>query len=58
MKKVMSAYINVETLERARNASYWTPGLSLNQLIELAMIKYIEELEKERGYPFSMREKK
>jgi hypothetical protein len=42
-------------LERARNAVYWTPGLTLEQLAERAFSLALEETEREHGAPFAPR---
>jgi len=36
-------------LERARNAVYWTPGLTLTELVGVGLIKVIDELEGQNG---------
>jgi hypothetical protein len=41
--------------DRARNAVYWTPGLTLGKLFEDAARRALEELEKKNGGPFAPR---
>lgn len=42
-------------LERARNAVYWTPGLTLTDLATQALAAAVDDLEHERGQPFPTR---
>jgi hypothetical protein len=44
-----------ELIERARDAVYWTPGLTLNRLAEIALAQTLECLETLRGKPFPSR---
>ena len=44
-----------ELIERARNAVYWTPGLILNRLAEVALAHTLECMEALRGGPFPPR---
>ena len=44
-----------ELIERARNAVYWTPGLTLAGLAEEALIKALRRLEKANGGTFKER---
>lgn len=44
-----------ELIERARDAVYWTPGLTLNKLAEIAFSQTLECLETLRGNPFPPR---
>lgn len=48
-------YIDAAVLDRARNAAYWTPGVSLSALIEQGLRAEIARLEAERGEPFPPR---
>lgn len=43
-------------VERARDAVYWTPGLTLNELAEVALTHTLDCMEALRGGPFSPRE--
>lgn len=47
--------LDPEVLERARNAVYWTPGLTLTALATKALAAAVDDLEHERGQPFSSR---
>ena len=44
-----------ELIERARNAVYWTPGLTLNRLAEVALAHTLECMEALRGETFPTR---
>jgi hypothetical protein len=47
--------LDPEVLERARNAVYWTPGLTLTALATRALATTVDALEHERGQPFPAR---
>ena len=47
--------LDPEVLERARNAVYWTPGLTLTDLATQALAAAVDDLEYERGRPFPKR---
>lgn len=53
----LTAKLPVAVIERARNAVYWTPGLTLAGLTQKALTAYIDALEAERGAAFPQREK-
>jgi hypothetical protein len=42
-------------LDRARDAAFWTPGVSLSALIEQGLRGEVARLEAERGEPFPPR---
>ena len=42
-------------LDRAKNAVYWTPGLTLASLAEEGLKHVVERIEKERGSSFPHR---
>lgn len=46
LKQRLTVQISAEILDRAKNAVYWTRGLTLAQLTEQALEKAIRELEK------------
>jgi len=52
-----SVKLFTETIERARNAVYWTPGLSVSGLVEESVNKAIDQLERKRGEAFPARPK-
>ena len=47
--------LDPEVLERARNAVYWTPGLTLTALATTALAAAVDDLEHERGQLFPAR---
>ena len=55
-KERLTVNIPPELIERARNAVYWTPGLTLAGLAEDALLKALRRLEKENGGPFKERD--
>ena len=57
-KQRMTLNLAPELIERARDAVYWTPGLTLAGLTEKALVQFLEQLEKERGEPFPQRQGK
>jgi hypothetical protein len=54
-KVAFHARLDPEILDRARDAAYWTPGLNLSRLVEVALVHEIARLEKSRGTPFPKR---
>jgi len=54
-KQRLSVVVTADTLDRAKNAVYWTPGLTLAQLTETALQATLDALERQNGGPFAMR---
>ncbi|MFH1567088.1 MAG: hypothetical protein ABIL09_03750 [Gemmatimonadota bacterium] len=54
-KQRLTVNLPVGLIERARNAVYWTPGLTLAALTEEALLKALARLEKDNGGPFRPR---
>ena len=54
-KERLTVHLPADVADRAKNAVYWTPGLTLAGLAEAALLKAVERLEKERGGPFPPR---
>lgn len=54
-KERLTAQLPVELIDRARNAVYWTPGLTLAELAAKALKQFLDQLEAERGEPFPPR---
>lgn len=52
-KERLTVHVPLEVIDRVKNAVYWTPGLTLAELAEVALRDYVGRLEKERGeaYP-------
>lgn len=54
-KQRVTFQLSKEVTERARNAVYWTPGLTMSGLAEEALKRELKRLEEKRGMPFSER---
>lgn len=55
-KTRITFYISKQMIEKAKDATFWTPGLTLSNLAEQALEQMVEALESERGEPFPVRE--
>jgi hypothetical protein len=47
--------LSSEVMDQARDAVYWTPGLTMSGFVEEAMVEARKRLEKKRGEPFPRR---
>lgn len=56
-KMRITFYISKDIVEKAKNAAYWTPGMTLSSLAEHALTSHVGELEAERESPFPRRER-
>lgn len=54
-KERLTIHLTVELIDRLKNAVFWTPGLTLAELGEHALSRYVGELEAERGAAFEAR---
>lgn len=54
-RRRITLFLSAELQERARNAAFWAPGLSLAGLTERAFSLALEELERTNGGPFPQR---
>lgn len=54
-KERLTVHVSVAVIERAKNAVFWTPGLTLAGLAESALVKALEGLEKANGGAFERR---
>jgi hypothetical protein len=54
-KERLTVHLPMEVIERARNAVFWTPGLTLAGLAETAFVEALHKLEKTNGGPFPRR---
>ena len=54
-KQRLTIHISYDTVERARDAVYWTPGLTLASLAEQALSKALDVLENKRKCAFPRR---
>lgn len=57
-KERLTVHLPLEVIDRAKNAVYWTPGLTLAGLAEGAFLEAVERLEKKNGGPFQSRKEK
>ena len=55
-KMRITFYISKDIVEKAKNAAYWTPGMTLSSLAEHALTSHVGQLEAERECPFPRRE--
>jgi hypothetical protein len=55
-KQRLAVVISGELVEKARDAVYWTPGLTLASITERALEAELKKLEKQRGEPIPPRE--
>jgi hypothetical protein len=54
-KERLTVHVGVDVIDRAKNAVYWTPGLTLAGLAEDSLVKSLDKLEKDHGGPFPPR---
>jgi hypothetical protein len=54
----MTVVISPEVAERARNAAYWEPGVTVAGLIEAGLTREVDRLERERGESYPKRRTK
>jgi len=54
-KQRFTVHISTDLVERMRNAVFWSPGLTLSDLIEGAMTRTLDQMEKKRGEAFPKR---
>jgi len=56
-KRVRRTFIvGPEAVERARNAVYWTPGMTLAELVTSALHEKVDRMESAQGSTFEHRE--
>lgn len=51
----MTVSLPEDTLERMRDAAYWTPGSTMAKMIATALEDYLKGLELQNGRPFAPR---
>ncbi len=56
-KERLTVHLPLSLINRVKNAVFYTPGLTLAELAELALTRAIEDLEMQRGEPFPQRTK-
>ena len=54
-KERLTVHLPVDVIDRAKDAVFWTPGLTLAGLAEKALLEALERLEKKNGGPFPPR---
>lgn len=54
-KQRVTFQLSAELIERARDTVYWTPGLTLNRLAEIAFLNTLDCMEALRGGAFPPR---
>ena len=54
-KKRITVQISEDIIERIKNATYWTPGLTLSYLVEKALDREVNQMESDRGSSFEKR---
>jgi hypothetical protein len=54
-KERVTFQLPVDLIEKARDAVYWTPGLTMASFMEEALVTQLERAERERGKPFPSR---
>ena len=54
-KSRLTINLPVKLIERVKNAVYWTPGLTMSSLSEMALKKIVDKLERQCGEPFPHR---
>jgi hypothetical protein len=54
-KQRVTLQLPAELIERARDTVYWTPGLTLNRLAEIAFLNTLDCMEALRGSAFPPR---
>jgi hypothetical protein len=55
LKERVTFQLPVDLIERARNAVFWTPGLTMAALAEEAFKQALDRMEKQRGEVFPPR---
>lgn len=55
-KQNYTASLDPEVLERIKDAAYFTPGLTISQIISDGALLYLAMLEEDRGGPIPKRE--
>ncbi len=54
-KERVTVLLPADVAERARTACYWTPALTMAELVSTAIDAEIERMERKRGEPFQPR---
>lgn len=51
----LTLHLPASVVERARNVVYWTPGLTMTELVASVLTEALDRMEKKRGEPFPVR---
>jgi hypothetical protein len=51
----LTLHMPASLVDRARNAVYWTPGLTMTELVTSALTEALDRMHKKRGEPFPVR---
>ncbi|MBG0777600.1 MAG: hypothetical protein H0S85_14340 [Desulfovibrionaceae bacterium] len=54
-KTRITFYLSEAMVDKAKNAVFWTPGMTLSGLVEQALEERVERMESERGQAFPER---
>lgn len=54
-KERLTVHLPLPVIDRAKNAVFWSPGLTLAGLAEAALVEALQKLEKKNGGPFAPR---
>jgi len=49
-------HLPVELIDKLRNASYWSPGLAMAEIVERSVTEGLDQMEKKMGKPFPPRQ--
>lgn len=55
VKQRITIHLSRGVIERAKNAVYWEPGLTMTELAQMALHKELDTLEKKRGESYPQR---
>lgn len=55
VKQRITIHLSKGVIDRAKNAVYWEPGLTMTELAEEALKKELDRLEKKRGEQYPQR---
>ena len=51
-KTKITVMLRPDTLERARRAAYWEPGVTISGLVDELLTDWLDRAEKRRGEPY------
>lgn len=53
----ITVQLSADTIDRLRNAVYWTPGVTLAGIVEACLVETVARMEEARGDRFPKRER-